>query len=61
MPLGTEIGLDPGDFVLDWDPGLSQKRDTAPDFWPMSSVAKRLPISATAELLFSLNSIVCMF
>jgi len=25
MPLGMEVGLSPGDFVLDGDPALSQK------------------------------------
>jgi len=26
MPLGVEIGLSPGDFVLDGDPAVSPKR-----------------------------------
>jgi len=39
MPLGIQVGLGTGDFVLDGDPA------------PMSIVAKRTPISATAELL----------
>ena len=54
MPLDAEIGLGPGDIVLDWDPAppLSHpKTGTAPNFRPMSIVAIRLPISATAELL----------
>ena len=52
MPLGTEVGLVPGDTVLDGDPDLPTERGTAdPSFWPMSTVAKRSPISATAELL----------
>jgi len=29
MPLSMEIGLGPGDFVLDWNPDLP-KRGTAP-------------------------------
>jgi len=37
--------------VLDEDPG-PPKRGTAPNFRPMSIVAKRSPISATAELLY---------
>jgi len=41
MPLGMEGGLGPGDFVLDGDPP-TQKRGTAPNFWPMSIVAKGL-------------------
>jgi len=43
MPLGTEAGLDPGDFVLDGDPALPQKKGAQPpNFRPMSIVAKRL-------------------
>ena len=53
MPLGTEIGLSSGDIVLDGDPA-PLKRGTAPcpTFRPMSIVAKRSPMSATAEHLF---------
>jgi len=52
MPLGTKTGLSPGHIVLDGDPA-PPKRGTAPDFRPMSIVAKQSPISATAEhLLF---------
>jgi len=32
MPLGTEVGLGPGNVVLDGNPG-SPKRGTAPRFW----------------------------
>jgi len=51
-PLGTEVGLDPGHVVLDGDPALPPERGTAapPTFRPMSIVAKRSPISATAEV-----------
>ena len=43
MPLGMEIGLDPGDFVSDGDPATPRKKGTPPpNFWPMSIVAKRL-------------------
>ena len=38
MPLGMEVDLGPGDFVLAGD----QKRGTRPNFPPMSIVAKRL-------------------
>jgi len=52
MPLGMEVGLDPGDIVLDGGTQqLPQIRGTAPNFRPISNVAKRSPISATAELL----------
>jgi len=54
MPLGTEVGLGPGDIVLDGDPALSPKMGTAaPTFHPVSIVTKRSPISATAELLLA--------
>jgi len=53
MPLGTEVGLVPGDIVLDGDRAAPTERGTvAPTFWSISIVAKRSPISATAELLF---------
>ena len=49
MPLGKEVGLGPGHIVLDGDPVGTQQ--PLPTFRPMSFVAKRSPISATAELL----------
>ena len=52
MPLGMEVGLCPGDFVLDGDPASYPKRDPAtprkkgtqilPNFWPMSIVVRWL-------------------
>ena len=56
MPLGTEVGLGPGDIVLNRDPALPKgaqpcviwgpsppkTRGTAPNFRPMSVAAKRL-------------------
>ena len=57
MPLDTEvsfhIGLGPGDIVLDGDPTPPRKgaQQPPPTFRLMSIVAKRSPISATAELL----------
>jgi len=42
MKLGMEVGLGPGDIVLDGDPAPIPKRGTAPNLWPMSVVAKRL-------------------
>jgi len=54
VPLGMEVGIGPGDIVLDGDPDPPTERSTAvPHFRPMSIVAKRSPISATAELLYS--------
>jgi len=32
MPLGIEVGLGPGDFVLDGDPAPPQKRGQSPQF-----------------------------
>ena len=47
-----EVGLGPGNIVLDGDPAPLTESDTAaPTFRPMSIVAKWSPISATAELL----------
>ena len=40
MPLGIEIGLGPGDFVIQLPP--EKMAHTPPNFWPMSIVAKRL-------------------
>jgi len=61
MTLGREVGLGPGDIVLDGDPALPPERGTTqqpPTFRPMSIVAKQSPISATAELCFPLCMIV---
>jgi len=52
MPLGTKVGLGPSHIVLDGDPA-PPKKGTAPNFRSMSIVAKRSPISVTAEHLFS--------
>ena len=49
MPLGTEVCLGPDDIVR-WGPA-SPKGARPPNFRPMSIVAKRSPILATAELL----------
>jgi len=44
MPLGMEVGLIPGDFVLDGAATPSTKRgaQSPPNFWPMAIVTKRL-------------------
>ena len=49
MPLGKVVGLGPGHIVLDGDPVPTA---APPHFRSMPIVAKRSPISATAELLF---------
>jgi len=55
MPHGREVGLGPGHTVLDGDPAPLPEKGTTPNFRSMSIVAKRLPISATAEHLFNNN------
>ena len=45
MPLGKEIGLDPGHIVLDGDPPPTLRcpqNGGTPNFWPMPVVEKRL-------------------
>ena len=55
MPLGKEVGLGPGHIVLDRDPvGTYPPTAALPNFRLMFIVAKRSPISATAELLLTL-------
>jgi len=54
MPLGKEVDLGPGDITLDGDPAPAHRKGLGsppPTFGPMSIVAKRSPVSATAELL----------
>jgi len=52
ISFGMEVGLGAGDTVL-WGPSSHTETGTAaPTFRPMSTVVKRSPISATAELLF---------
>jgi len=52
MPLRAEVGLGPGDILLDGTQLVPAKKgSSSPHFRPMSTVAKRSPISATAELL----------
>jgi len=54
MPLGTEVGLEPGDVVLDGEPAPPWKgAQQPPTFRPMTIVANWSPISATAELLYN--------
>jgi len=42
MPLSMEVGLSPGDFLLDGDPAPPPKSGTAPSFSMMSIISKRL-------------------
>ena len=40
IKLGKQVGLGPGHIVLDGDPAPLPQRGTAPNFWPISVVAK---------------------
>jgi len=52
MPLGMEVGLGPGNIVLDGDPANPKKWSQQPPLCaPCLLVAKQSPISATAEFL----------
>jgi len=42
MKLGVQVGLGPGHIVLDGDPVPPSQRDTAPNFRPISVLAKWL-------------------
>jgi len=56
MPLGKVVGLGPGHIVLDGDPVGTQPFTAAPPHVrPIPIVAKRSPISATAEFLYKLS------
>ena len=63
MPLSMEVGLGPGDFVLDGDPAPPAKgaQQPSPSLRPMSIVATvaHLMHAATAELLFRIGPIGC--
>jgi len=54
MPLGTKVGIGPGriGIVLHGDPAPLSKVAQPPISGPCYIVAKRSPISATAEHLF---------
>jgi len=52
MALGMEVGLSPGHIVLDGDPAPPKGAQQPRTFRLMSTVAKRSPILAIAELLF---------
>jgi len=59
MPPGKEVGHDPGHIVLNGDPVGTEPPTAAPlHFRPMPIVAKRSPISATAELLQDMSMLI---
>jgi len=47
MPLRAEVGLGPGNIVLDGDPASPSRKGAQqpPNFWPKSIVAQRSPIT----------------
>ena len=55
IPLGTEVGLGPGDIVLDGDPaslprkGVQEPPVFGPLLWPASPQARILPITRTVD------------
>ena len=56
MPLGTEIGIGPGDIVLDGNPASPPKKGhNPPSFRPMSIVAKLSPISSLFSFAVNVN------
>jgi len=57
-PLGTEVDLGPGHNVLDGVPSLREAGTTGPHLFCLCLLWPRSPISATAELLYSLKTLV---
>jgi len=58
MKLGTEVGLEPGDIVLDGDSAPPKGAQPSPIFWSMSVVAQWLdgsvpPPQKTAESVWN--------
>jgi len=53
MPLGTEVGLGPGDLVLDGDPAAPKKGHSTYTFRPMSIVTNgwiKMPLGTEVDL-----------
>jgi len=47
MSLGTEVGLSPGDFVLDGDPSPLPKKGTEPPIFSSTTASAALSVKAT--------------
>ena len=60
VPLGTKVSLGPGHIVLHGHPASPISGTALPNFRSMSIVAKRSPISATAEHLLAMLSCLCL-
>jgi len=58
MPLGTEVGLSPGDIVLDGDPASPQRKGTAPTqffahvYCGQTAVCIRIPLGTEVGISF---------
>jgi len=50
MPLGKDVGLGPGDIVLDGEPSLPPKGAQQPPIFGPCNVAKRLPLGREVDL-----------
>jgi len=64
MPVGTKIGLGPGDIVLNWDPASTPEKGHSPPPQKKSAHVycgqrERWPISAAAEHLYC--TVVCVY
>ena len=55
VKLGMEVGLGLRQIVLNGDPARPPPKGHSPQFLAMSIVAKRSPVSATAEHLLLLH------
>jgi len=62
MALGMEVDLGPSHIVLDENPAPHPKKGALqpPTFRPMFTVAKRSPISSTAEIVINANRFLCL-
>ena len=57
-PLGTEVDLGPGHFVLDGFPAIGERGTAAPPLFGPCLLWPRSPISATAELLYETVNVI---
>jgi len=59
MPLGMEVGLGPGDFVLDGDPAPLPKKGTPPIFGPcQTAICIRIPLGTEVGISLGVGDIV---
>ena len=60
MPLGREVGLGPGDIVLDRDPTPPKTGTAAPSFRPISTVYDLSSVMSTAHELLYVGELVVL-